>query len=72
MDGFWSSRCRRANRIGSFSSGTTTSIVVKIELKKNYVFLGSKHCLMTIVLEPLFVNQFGGTSHSYNQTISAL
>ena len=37
MDGFWSSRCLNdcidvPDKIGSLSSGTTTSMVVKMEL----------------------------------------
>ena len=41
MDGFWSSRCLNyrievPDKIGSISSGTTTSMVVKMELKQTF------------------------------------
>ena len=41
MDGFWSSRCPNyridmPNKIGSISSGTTTSMVVKNGTKKSF------------------------------------
>ena len=44
MDGFWSKRCLNyridvPDKIGSISSGATTSMVVKNGIKKLYIFL---------------------------------
>ena len=66
MDGFWSSRCLNdridmPHKIGSFSSGTITSMVVKNATKKTFDFFGSKHasfsCLhfSTFYIKRLFV-----------------
>ena len=59
-DGFWSSRrlnycINMPDKIWSFSSGATTSMVVKIELKKLLWFFLFNTCLMEIALQPLFL-----------------
>ena len=62
MDGFWSSRCLNygidlPDKIGSISSGATTSMVVKNGTKKSFLdFLGFKTYLMEMALAPLFLN----------------
>ena len=62
MDGFWSKRCLNyridvPDKIGSISSGATTSMVVKNGTKKTFDgFFWFKTCLMEIALQPLFLN----------------
>ena len=50
MDGFWSSRCLNdridlTDKIGSFSSGATTSMVVKNGAKKTFRTFFAPSCL---------------------------
>ena len=64
MDGFWSSRCLNdridlPNKIGSFSSGANTSMVVKNVTKKTFegFFLNVLH-----VLHVLYMSHGNGSS----------
>ena len=62
MDGCWTSRCLNycidvPDKIGSFSSDATTSMVVKSGTKKTFeVFFWFKTCLMEMALVPSFFN----------------
>ena len=62
VDRFWSSMCLNycidvPDKIGSFSSGAITSMVVKNGTQKNFwVFFWFKTCLTEIALAPSFLN----------------